>query len=150
MYRTALGSILSILIATLTISFAISQLKLLSSFGGTNFTSSIDEEGIGSRYEFTYDTEEFAISFMISDVRTADFNDPLGRPIEEFFDIEAGIVHNDYGNITRIKLESHPCTDEDMNKFFPINEKWKWIERLFYKVHEPACFDMDEVKLLGG
>ena len=86
----------------MTISFAISQLIYLISYSGTNFTSSIDYGGIKSSYEFTYDSDQFMMSFLIADRRTADFKDPLDRPIEEFFNIEAGIVTNGYGNLTRV------------------------------------------------
>ena len=42
-------------------------------------------------YEFSYDSDQFMLAFAIVDTSSPDFTDPYGRPLEEFFEIDAGL-----------------------------------------------------------
>ena len=61
------------------------------------------------------------LAFAIVDLSSPDFQDPYGRPLEEYFEIDIGLKVNEYGTYEYKTLETHKCTDEDMDKFYDLN-----------------------------
>ena len=62
------------------------------------------------------------VAFGILDYRKPTFEDPYGRPLEEFFTIEATLETFRDGNSTFTPIGVHKCTEGDLAKFYPPKE----------------------------
>ena len=87
-YRSAWGACFSLCFIILTLSYTIEQVITLYYYKGTSITTSVMHDNLDESAVFTHE-DELMIGFTVLDFRTPDFQDPLGRPIDYFFTIEA-------------------------------------------------------------
>ena len=53
------------------------------------------------------------VAFALADVRSPTFDDPNGRPLGDFFTIEAGVWVAVSGSVSFLPLDVHKCSDEE-------------------------------------
>ena len=109
----------------ITLIFTIQQFIVLFQRKGTTFTST----DVLGHYEsdFTFDYEDgLAFAVSLYDSEADDYVDTLGRPLYEFAELKATLITSG-GEYE--EFSPHPCTEEDLDKFYPLTESQSRFEQ---------------------
>lgn len=146
-YRSAWGACFSLFFIILTLSYTIEQILTLHYYKGTSITTSVMHDNLDESAVFTHE-DELMVAFGVLDFRTSDYYDPLGRPLDYFFTLEATQELFDFGKITYSSLDVHACTESELENFYPVKENearaWQLVKVHLY------CFDMNKFAIQGG
>ena len=153
-YTSLCGSILTCSIMLLTFAFTLQSIVVLNGRKGTVFTTTLEKEANEGRALTKDDGLQFAIGIL--DFGTSNWTDYYGRDFEEYLSLD---VHQykfrlDPSLNSRQKLESHPCTEEELglvtsseSNFFPHTESSK--AAIGGKAHLFHCFDQETISIMN-
>ena len=87
-------------------------------YKGTTFTTSIVEDAL--EQDYTYEGEDFPIAISMVDQSETDFVSRTGVTFQVRLEQYNPVLPSDRPTIKQI--ESHPCSEEELNKFHDVPE----------------------------